>query len=144
VNWWGWTVIGILLLASELFAIDAQFYLVFVGASAIIVGLAQLIGFDLPVWMQWVSFGVLSVVAMFTVRRKLYDVLRGAAPDVGSIAVGQTVEIPEELAPGGSCRAEFQGSTWKAVNVDDTSIPAGATARIEVIDGLTLHVRHSH
>lgn len=143
MSWWGWTVIGILLLASELFAIDAQFYLVFIGASAVVVGLAQLIGIGLPVWMQWVSFGVLSVVLMFSVRRKLYDMLRGPAPDVGSITVGQIVQIPEELPPGGSCRAEFQGSTWKAVNVDDTSIPAGGTARIEVVDGLTLRVRHS-
>jgi membrane protein implicated in regulation of membrane protease activity len=143
VNWWGWTVIGILLLASELFAIDAQFYLVFLGASAVAVGLALLVGIALPVWMQWVTFGALAVVLMFTVRRKLYDMLRGPAPDVGSTTIGQTVRIPEELPPGGSCRTEFQGSTWKAVNVDDTSIPAGGNARIDSVDGLTLRVRHS-
>lgn len=141
MSWWGWTVIGILLLAAELFAIDAQFYLVFLGASAIVVGLALLVGIGLPTWLQWVVFGALALALMFTVRRKLYDMLRGPAPEVGTTAVGQTVKIPQELPPGGSCRTEFQGSTWKAINVDETSIPAGANAQIDVVDGLTLHVR---
>lgn len=136
-------VIGILLLVAELFAIDAQFYLVFLGASAVVVGFTLLLGIALPIWLQWIVFGVLALACMFTVRRKLYDMLRGPAPDVGAAAIGQTLQIPEELPPGASCRTEFQGSTWKALNVDKTSLPAGSTARIDRIEGLTLHVRHS-
>ena len=143
MSWWGWMVIGILLLAAELFAIDAQFYLVFLGASAIIVGVASLLlGVALPVWLQWVLFGVIAVALMFTIRRKLYEMLRGGpTPEIGTSALGQTLEIPEDLPPGGSCRTEFQGSTWTALNVDETSMPAGSIARIDQIDGLTLHVR---
>ena len=143
MSWWGWTVIGIVLLAAELFAIDAQFYLVFLGVAAVTVGIMLLVGIALPVWMQWVLFGVLALASMFTVRRKLYDMLRGPARQVGPSAIGQTLEIPQELPPGGSCRTEFQGTTWKAVNVDETSIPAGSIARIDLVDGLTLHVRRS-
>ena len=143
MSWWGWMVIGILLLAAELFAIDAQFYLVFLGASAIVVGVASLLlGVALPVWLQWVLFGVVAVALMFTIRRKLYEMLRGPTPEIGLGAVGRTLEIPEELPPGGSCRTEFQGSTWTALNVDERSLPAGSVARIDQIDGLTLHVRH--
>ena len=32
--WWSWMVLGAVLLAAELFAVDAQFYLVFLGVSA--------------------------------------------------------------------------------------------------------------
>ena len=44
--WWGWLIVGIGLLGVEMFVIDAQFYLVFLGASAAIVGLLGLAGID--------------------------------------------------------------------------------------------------
>ena len=145
MSWWGWMVIGILLLAAELVAIDAQFYLVFLGAGAVAVGITTLLlGSALPVWLQWVMFGLVSIAFMFTVRRKLYEMLRRPAPEVGVAPIGQTLKIPEELPPGGSCRAEFQGSTWKALNVDQASIPAGSIARIDTVEGLTLYVRRYH
>jgi len=55
--------------------------------------------------------------------------------------VGQTITISDDLPPGESCRAEFRGTTWKAINADTVTLPAGSTARIDLIDGLTLHVR---
>ena len=141
MQWWTWMILGILLLATELLAIDAQFYLVFLGAGALVVGLAMLVGLDLPVWLQWVTFAIVSLAFMVTIRRKLYDKLRVAPRKIGSEAVGQTVQIAEELPPGRSCRAEYRGTTWKAVNVDDVTLPAGSIARIDLVDGLTLHVR---
>ncbi len=59
--WWGWIIIGVVLLCAELFAIDAQFYLVFIGIGAVIVGLGQLLGLDLPMWGQWLLFAALSI-----------------------------------------------------------------------------------
>ena len=53
-----------LLLCAELFAIDAQFYLIFIGAGAIVVGLIGLAGIDFPIWAQWLLFAVLSITAM--------------------------------------------------------------------------------
>ncbi|MGD8323860.1 MAG: NfeD family protein [Gammaproteobacteria bacterium] len=141
MQWWTWMIFGIALLATELLAIDAQFYLVFLGAGALVVGLSMLLGLDLPVWLQWVTFAIVSLVFMVTIRRKLYEKLRLAPQKIGPEAVGQTIQINDELVPGGSCRAEFRGTTWKAVNVDKVTLPAGSTARIDLIDGLTLHVR---
>ena len=141
MQWWTWMILGILLLATELFAIDAQFYLVFLGAGALVVGLGMLIGLDLPVWLQWVTFAIVSLAFMVTIRRRLYDKLRVAPRRIGPEAVGQTVQIVEELPPGRSCRTEYRGTTWKAVNVDDVTLPAGSIARIDLVEGLTLHVR---
>ena len=50
MNWWAWLVLGICLLGAEMFVIDAQFYLVFIGLSAAVVGLLGLLGVDLPHW----------------------------------------------------------------------------------------------
>ena len=41
MTWWGWMVLGAVLFGAELFAVDAQFFLVFLGLSAAIVGLAE-------------------------------------------------------------------------------------------------------
>lgn len=34
--WWGWIVIGALLLGAELMVIEAEFFLVFIGVAALI------------------------------------------------------------------------------------------------------------
>ena len=141
MQWWTWMILGILLLATELFAIDAQFYLVFLGAGALVVGLTMLTGIDLPVWLQWVTFAIVSIVFMISIRRKLYEKMRVGSKKIGPEAVGQTIQIKDDLPPGGSCRAEFRGTTWKAVNADKVTLPAGSVVRIDLVEGLTLHVR---
>ena len=139
--WWGWCIVGTLLLCAELFAIDAQFYLIFIGAGAIIVGLIGLIGIELPEWGQWALFAVLSVIAMVTVRRQVYELLKLRASGTVDTDVNRRVVIPQELPPGRSARVEYRGSGWTALNVGDRVIPAGAEVRIESVDGLTLNVR---
>ncbi len=141
MTWWAWIILGVVLLSAELLAIDAQFYLVFLGISAILVGVAGSLGPDLPPWIEWLSFAALSVLTMFTVRRQLYEKVRGRPLGTVESDVGGLVALPEELAPGKSCRAEYRGSLWTAVNVGSRPIPAGAEARIEAVDGLTLRVR---
>jgi hypothetical protein len=141
MTWWGWCIVGTLLLAAELFAVDAQFYLIFIGASAIVVGFLRVVGVELPGWAQWLTFAVLSVAAMLTIRKQLYDKLRyrplGTVP--GDVA--QRVRIPEVLAPGKTLRVEYRGTGWTALNVGDRPIPAGEEVRIEAVEGLTLRVR---
>src|SRR5262245_27204668 len=141
MSWWSWCIMGTLLLAAELFAVDAQFYLIFIGLGAIVVGLIGLVGIDLPDWAQWMTFAVLSVAAMLTVRRYLYEKLRRRAPAVVDSDVAQRVRITEELAPGKTLRVEYRGTGWTALNVGDRLIPAGEDVRIEAVDGLTLRVR---
>ena len=59
----------------------------------------------------------------------------GQRADVQHVVVGQLLE------PGKSCRIEYRGTGWTAINVGKESIAAGGEARIDSIDGLTLHVR---
>jgi membrane protein implicated in regulation of membrane protease activity len=141
MTWWGWCIVGTLLLAAELFAVDAQFYLIFIGAGALVVGFLGLIGVDLPGWAQWMTFAVLSIAAMFTVRRQLYEKLRRRPLGKVATDVAQLVHISEPLAPGKSMRVEYRGTGWTALNVGDRLIPAGEEVRIEAVDGLTLRVR---
>jgi membrane protein implicated in regulation of membrane protease activity len=139
--WWAWCLLGTLLFAIELTAVDAQFYLVFAGLAAVVVGLIGLVGLDLPVWAQWLSFAVLSIVAMFTVRGQVYAMLATRSMAKVSTDVDQHVVITAGLEPGKSCRIEYRGTGWTAMNVGQQVIPPGGGARIDSVDGLTLRVR---
>ena len=142
MQWWTWFVLGTLLLAIELFAIDAQFFLIFIGAAAIVVGLIGMLGIALPPWLQWLLFAALAIVAVITLRKQIYAALRNRPLAKVNTDVNQVVRIPEELGPGKSTRIEYRGTAWTALNVGKQAIPAGEEVRIESVDGLTLHVRH--
>jgi len=140
--WWGWLVMGMGLLAVEMFVIDAQFYLVFVGAAAAIVGLLGLAGVQLPDWSQWLVFAALSLIAMVTFRRRIYELVRKRSGHVEQpTSLGDRVVVPALLEAGQSCRVDYRGSSWTARNVDIQPIAAGSEAVITHIDGLTLHIK---
>ncbi len=138
---WGWLVVGIGLLGVEMFVIDAEFYLVFIGASAILVGLLGLVGLSLPDWAQWLTFAAFAIVTMVAFRRRLYERLRRQQHPVDErITHGDLVLVPTRLEPGQSCRVEYRGSSWTARNTGGSAIEAGTEARIDSVDGLTLHL----
>jgi len=141
MQWWAWIAVGAVLLGAELALVDAQFYLVVLGAAALVVGFATVGIAGLPVWLQWVAFSVLAVVAMLTVRGRIYGAMRPKLPTMQSGPAGGTLTLPQDLAPGDTCRVEFHGSSWSAVNGGHTLIVAGARAHIQRVDGLTLVVR---
>ncbi len=138
--WWGWIVLGVVILAAEMFVIDAQFYLVFIGLSAVIVGLTDLLGVALPEWAQWMLFAVLSLTSMFTFRKSIYLKMRGTAPGFRASLKGDMVLVVDELAPGTESRASHRGTKWTIRNVGGGIIPAGQRARVVKTDGLILHV----
>jgi inner membrane protein len=140
MQWWAWIAVGAILLGSELAFVDAQFYLVFVGASAFTVGLLSLGGLEVSVWLQWLTFAILSLGSMLTFRRRIYERLRRSLPGVKGGPAGDTLTMPSALSPGESCRVEYRGSSWSATNGGTTAITAGGRAHIDRVDGLTLIV----
>jgi len=140
MQWWAWIAIGAILLGSELAFVDAQFYLVFVGAAALVVGFLDVAGGPLAAWLQWLIFAVLAVGSMVGFRRQIYERLRPNLPIMRSGPVGEVVTLGETLTPGASCRIEHRGTSCDAVNGGTSAIAAGAHARIERVEGLTLVV----
>jgi inner membrane protein len=139
--WWAWIVVGAILLGSELAFIDAQFFLVFFGTAALLVGLLGLGGVVMPDWLQWLVFAVLSIASMVLFRKQLYDMLRKHSEHMDTGPAGEHVRVPVDLEPGASCRLEYRGTTWTAQNTSEHAIDANAQARIVNVDGLTLLIR---
>jgi len=140
MTWWGWMILGAVILGAELFAIDAQFYLVFLGVSAALVGLAEMLGIGMPEWAQWTAFATLSLLAFFTFRKSLYEKIRGGAKGFRASMSGDTIKIAEELSSGSETRTEYRGTDWTVRNTGATAIAAGSRAKVVKVDGLTLHI----
>ena len=140
MTWWGWIIAGAILLGAELSFVSAQFYLVFIGSAAILVGLATL---TLPVaeWLQWALFAALAIVSMVTFRSRIYRRFRGALPAVDTGPKGGLITLPVALGAGDSCQAEYGGTFWTVRNDSNTPLPSGSRARIVSVQKLTLLVR---
>ena len=138
--WWGWMGIGMLLLAAELFIIEADFYLVFLGVAAALTGLLGLAVPGMPPWLQWLAFAMLALVLMVLFRKRVYRLLRREVADLPNDMLREQVALPDGLPVDGSCRVELRGSTWTARNVGSAPIAPGGTARVVGVEGITLKV----
>lgn len=137
MSWWGWIIAGAILLGAELTFVNAQFYLVFVGSAAILVGLATLITAPAE-WVQWALFAVLAILSMVMFRSRIYRRFHGASPAVNTGPVGGLITLGAPLAAGESCQAEYGGTFWTVRNDSEVPIACGANVRIARVEGLTL------
>ena len=137
--WWGWIVLGAVLLGSETL-VTTEFYLVLLGAAALTMGLLGLAGFEGPIWSQWVQFGVLSVFFLVAFRRRVWARLMERQENPEEHLIDEVVVTEEAIPPGGTGRAQLRGSYWTVQNDGETPLDAGARARVNRVEGLTLHV----
>ena len=140
--WWGWIVVGAILLIAEA-SIGTDFWLVFFGAGAFLVGLLRLAGVHLPESGDWLLFAVASIGSLVLFRRRLrarfhHDTGGAGVP---RDLIGEAGIARETVPPGARGVAEIRGSVWKIRNTGARDLAPGDRLRIEAIDGLTLDVR---
>lgn len=140
--WWGWIVLGVLLLGAEIL-VQTDFWLVFIGLAAIAVGLVASIAPGISDTAQWALFGLLAAVSALWFRRLVRRRFPSHPSDsrLDAPLEGAAGHALEPLAPGAIGRVELRGSIWTARNLDDAPIGAGARVRVERVEGLMLHVR---
>lgn len=139
--WWGWIAAGALLLAAEMGFVDAQFYLVFLGLSALLVGLLALAGLEEPVWLQWLLFAGFAASSFGLFRGRIYARLQRGSQGRPEGLEGESIVASERIEPGGRGRAELRGAQWTVVNAGPAPLAPGERARVVRADGLVLHVR---
>ena len=140
--WWGWITIGAMLLIAEVSFVDLEFYLVFLGISALLVGMLDLAAVDLPFGMQWVVFAGFAVVSLVVFRQRVYTKVR--PPPEGAVQIGvlgDRATAVEAIEPGATGRVTLRGTNWTGINRGSSVIPAGATCRVEGSESLVLDVR---
>lgn len=138
--WWGWILVGAILLGSELF-VTTEFYLVVFGVAAMVTGLLA-VALDLSVTAQWSVFAVVAVVFLVFFRARIWKRIQG--PDAErprDRVVGELATVSERIEPGASGSATLRGSVWTVRNVGDAPLLPGDRARALEMDGLTIEVR---
>jgi membrane protein implicated in regulation of membrane protease activity len=140
--WWGWVTVGTLLLVAEMLFVDLEFYLVFLGVSALLVGLVGVAGFEMPFWIQWLVFAVLSIASLVIFRQRVYAVIR-PPPDgeIRSGVEGERATALDSIAPGATGSVTLRGANWTGLNRGHETIPAGARCRVERSEGVVLELR---
>ena len=141
--WWIWIVAGAALLTAEV-VIATDFYLVFLGISALVLGLLGLFHLELSDWFQILLFAVLAVALTVSYQRGWKRKFTTPDREMGPELVGETGTAEDLIPPGGRGRVDLRGATWNARNDGDEEIPSGAHCIVLRVDGLTLHIRADH
>jgi membrane protein implicated in regulation of membrane protease activity len=141
VDWWLWLLIGLGLLAVELFT-PGGFYVVFFGVGALVVGALTGFGAGGPPWTQWLIFSAVSILSLLLFRRRLLARTGMAGPSVAMDTLEGEIAIPmEDIAPGAHGKAELRGTSWNAENIDTQPLAKGRRCRVTRVQGLTLLLR---
>ena len=140
MQWWHWALLGLVLGLLEL-ATPGGFFILFFAIGAMLVSLLSLFGIAGPLWVQWILFGVFSIVTLFFFRDPLLRRMR-ASERTGPIdqLTSDIAVVKEGIAPGAVGRAELRGSAWSALNVGVGMLHRGQRCAVRKVDGLTLHI----
>jgi membrane protein implicated in regulation of membrane protease activity len=141
VEFWHWWVLGVALIAIEVFAPSTV--LLWPGIAAFVVGVLILLGIDMMWQVQIAVFAFLSVTSLFAWRA--YDRTRPAKTDDsglnrrGSQCVGRTYTLAEAIVDGrGTLQAE--GTIWKITGPD---LAIGARVTVAAVERATLRVEEA-
>jgi membrane protein implicated in regulation of membrane protease activity len=140
MQWWHWALLGLVLGLLEL-ATPGGFFILFFAIGAMLVSLLSLFDVAGPLWVQWILFGVFSIVTLFFFRDPLLRRMR-ASERTGPIdqLTSDIAVVKEDIAPGAIGRAELRGSAWSALNVGVAILHRGQRCAVRKVDGLTLHI----
>ena len=139
---WNWLILAVVLFVLETLVPGVHF--LWFGMAAALIGGVTLsaeelgMGFDWP--YQLMAYGLLSVAAVFAVRRYMpSDADESDQPDLnirGQQYVGGTY-IVEEAITGGRGRIRVADTLWTAEGED---APVGATVKVTGVNGTVLKV----
>ncbi len=133
---WTWWVLGLVLLAVEVFA--PGFFFIWFGIAAILIGISALL-FDWPWQLQVLGFVVLSVIAALAGRRFSKSHSESDDPNLnlrGARLSGRTFVLEEPIVEGRG-RVRIDDSIWQVHGPD---APAGARIVVKGADGSILRV----
>jgi inner membrane protein len=138
---WHWLLLGLVLLIAEVL-LSTGYFLIFVGAAALIVGIAVWIAPALGWEVQVVMFGVLSVASFFVWRRFSPGNPASDQPSLnrrGHSYVGRTFTLDTPVVNGVG-KLHVDDSQWRISGAD---VPAGTQVRVTAVDGATLRVERA-
>ena len=139
--WWYWMLVGLVLLGAEMVT-PGGFYILFFGLAALAVGTLAGVGLVQTEWLQWLLFSGLAVLSLLVFRGPLLAWIKTQEVETPAVdSMGGETAIPlEDLAPGGTGKAELRGTTWTAHNAGLVLLKKNQRCKVERVEGLTLWI----
>jgi membrane protein implicated in regulation of membrane protease activity len=139
--WWHWLVLGLALTALEM-AAAGGFYVIFLGAAALLVSLLAFLDLVQATWLQLLLFSVFSIGSLLLFRdpimRRLYAT--SGQNDLDTL-VGEVGTPAEDILPGKVGRFEVRGTVWTARNSSTMLLERGRRSVVVGRDQLTLFIQ---
>ena len=136
---WHWWVLGLVLLVVEMLS-PTGFFLLWIGAAALLVGGLSWAAPTVPWEAQLMLFGALSVASFFVWRRFRPAEAASDQPSLnrrGHSYVGRTFTLSAPIVNGVG-KLHVDDSQWRITGPDAT---AGVQVRVVAADGNTLNVQ---
>lgn len=131
-EFWHWLSLGLLLIIVEITMIGAYF-LLWVGASAALVGIIMLIAPELSWQAQltiW-ALGSMAGIAGWVAYRKKNPVKASDEPLLnqrGAQNIGRTLTLEEDLKAGAEIQVKLDDTLWTATSTED--LKAGQAVKV--------------
>ncbi len=139
--WWYWMFLGLVLLGVEMIT-PGGFYILFFGLAALIVGSLTGLGFAQAEWLQWLLFSGLAILSLLVFRGPLLAWINTQDKDlpvVDSLA-GESATPLEDLAVGGTGKAELRGTIWTAHNAGLSPLMKGQRCKVVRVEEITIWI----
>lgn len=131
-----WLSIGILLVTSEIFT--GTFYLLLIGASAIVVSVINYL-FSLGWPTQIILLGILSAISILLLRHKLVSLNKSSKSH--KMDEAELVTVISTMAPHTEGLVQYQGVPWTAFNQSNEVLEAQQTAVVIQTHGNKLIIK---
>ena len=138
IEFWYWLIAAVVMIIIEM-VIPAAWFL-WMGVSAFVVGLMLYFIPSMPLLIQVVIFGVLSVVTLLLYKRhQQANPAEKEEPSLnrrGEQYIGRIFTLAEPIVNGVG-KVKVDDTTWKVMGSD---MPAGMKVRVMSVDGNVLNV----
>jgi membrane protein implicated in regulation of membrane protease activity len=135
---WIWLVLAAVLYVGEM--LTTTFFLLPFAIGATVAFLSIFLG--TPLWLQWVLFVVVSIIALFALRPMARRLTANAEQTKSGVdrLIGMTGRVIEGNAPSGENRARIDREVWNVTTEQGDRLALDTPVRVLRVDGAHLVV----
>ncbi len=134
-----WGAAGLLLILADV--VFGTFFVMFLGAGALVTAALLWMGVPLNNTLQWLVFAAVSGFGVLLLRKKLMHWFGPSDEERFQEHKGQPVLVVETVSPGKSGKIKYRGTEWQAATDENEELQAGEPAIITHLDGIVVYIR---
>lgn len=132
-----WAIVGVLMIAIEIFSIT--FFFLFFGVGALVTALLTWMGVIDSITVQFVVFGIVTAASLLIFRKQLKASFSKKGSSYNEFK-GERAKVIIPILPNEEGKVFFRGADWIAYSEGGEAIPENSNVIIKKADGIRLLV----